>query len=176
MNDLLHRVELHSPEQARAILARNLLPWIGEQLTQGLELVVEARLLEDDITAKQRGYLHGGVLTQISKEAAVRGEKFPMEVWKEWYRSQFLGFDVVTCIDPFTGRKLRRRVRKSTEDLGRRSLAEYTERVIAHASTELGLTINPPMVKEVREAMKRYAARGEVVDADTGEITEGVAA
>jgi hypothetical protein len=176
MNDILLRVELHTEDQAREVLTRTAHPWIKDQLRQGRELVVEFRLLEDDITEKQRGYLHAGVLTQIAKEATVRGEKFPMEVWKEWYRSQFLGFKVVTCIDPFTGRKLRRRVRISTEDLGRRGLAEYTERVIAHASTELGLTINPPMVKEVREAMKRYAARGETVDADTGEITEGAAA
>lgn len=172
MTDLLHRVELHEPEQAKDVLKRSMLPWIGEQLKQGRELVLEARLLDDDITRKQRAYLHAGVLTQIAREAVVRGDRFPMEVWKEWYRSQFLGFDVVTCIDPFTGRKSRRRVRISTEDLGKRGLAEYTERVIAHASTDLGLTIDPPMVKEVREAMKRFAARGERVDVDTGEILE----
>jgi hypothetical protein len=171
VSDILHRVELHTAEQGREVLVNNMLPWIGEQLKHGRKLVVEARLLDDDITEKQRGYLHAGVLTQISQEAVVNGERFPMEVWKEWYRSQFLGFKVVTCIDPFTGKKSRRRVRVSTEDLGKRGLAEYTERVTAHASTELGLTIRPPMVKEVREAMKRYAARGEKVDADTGEIT-----
>lgn len=176
MNEILLRCELHDPEQGHKTLATYAWPWAKEQLLQGRELVAEIRLLEDDITAKQRGYLHGGVLTQIAREAVVRGDRFPMEVWKEWYRSQFLGFDVVTCIDPFTGRKLRRRVRKSTEDLGRRGLAEYTERVIAHASTELGLTIDPPMVKEVREAMKRFAARGETVDTETGEITEGATA
>lgn len=50
MTDLLHRVELHDPEQGRAVLTRSMLPWIGEQLKQGRELVLEARLLEDDIT------------------------------------------------------------------------------------------------------------------------------
>lgn len=172
MNAILHRVELHTPEQGREVLTRNMLPWIGEQLKHGRKLVVEAKLLDDDITEKQRAYLHAGVLTQIAQEAVVNGERFPMEVFKEWYRNQFLGFKVVTCIDPFTKKKSRRRIRVSTEDLGKRGLAEYTERVIAHASTELGLTIRPPMVKEVREAMKRYAARGEKVDLSTGEITE----
>lgn len=176
MSDLLLRAEMHTPEQGHQVLSGYVWPWAKEQLQQGRELVAEFRLLEDDITEKQRGYLHAGVLTQISQEAVVRGEKYPMEVWKEWYRSQFLGFTVVTCIDPFTGKKSRRRVRISTEDLGKRGLAEYTERVTAHASTDLGLTIRPPMTKEVREAMKRYAARGEAVNAETGEILEGVPA
>jgi hypothetical protein len=70
VTDILHRVELHGTDQGREVMVRNFLPWCGEQLKQGRELVVEARLLDDDITDKQRGYLHGGVLTQISKEAA----------------------------------------------------------------------------------------------------------
>lgn len=172
MTDILHRIELHTPDQAREVLTRNMLPWIGEQLKQGRELVIEARLLDDDITEKQRGYLHAGVLTQIAQEAVVNGDRFPMQTWKEWYRKEFLGFKVVSYVDPFTRKVSRRRHRISTEDLGKRGLAEYTEKVIAHASTDLGLTINPPQTKEVREAMKRYAKRGEKVDAETGEITE----
>lgn len=172
MSDLLLRIEMRDEDQARDVLTRVAHPWIKDQLRAGRELVGEFRLLEDAITEEQRGYLHAGVLTQISMEAVVNGEKFPMPVWKEWYRNEFLGFKVVSTTNPFTGKKSRRRVRISTEDLGRRGLAEYTERVIAHASTELGLTIMPPLKKEVREAMKRYAARGQVLDAETGEITE----
>jgi hypothetical protein len=171
VTDILYRCELHEPEQARTLLRERALPWIGEQLKQGRELVAEFRLLDDDITEKQRGYLHAGVLTQISKEAVVNGERFPMETWKEWYRSQFLGFKVVTSIDPFTRKKSRRRVRVSTESLGVRGMAIYIDRVIAHASTELGLTINPPLTKEVRDSLRRYAKR-EFIDAETGEITE----
>lgn len=173
MADLLMRIELRTPEQARAVLKAQALPWIGQQLERGHELVAEFRYRDDEITEKQRGYLHAGVLTQIAEEAVANGgQKFPMKVWKEWYRSEFLGFKVVTAINPMTGKKSRRRVRVSTEDLGRRGLAQYTERVIAHASTELGLTIRPPMDKDVRESMKRYAAMGVKVDADTGEILE----
>ncbi len=171
MTELLHRVELHTPDQGRTVLTRNMLPWIGEQLAQGRELVLEARLLDDDITDKQRSYLHAGVLTQIAQEAVVNGQRFPMETWKEWYRSQFLGFRIVTSINPFTGRKSRRRMRVSTESLGVRWMAEYIDRVIAHASTELGLTIRAPMTREVREALKRYAKR-EFIDTETGEILE----
>jgi hypothetical protein len=179
--DLLHRVELHTPEQARVVLTQNLLPWIGEQLKQKRELVIEAKLLDDDITDKQRGYLHAGVLTQIAEEAVTNGRQFPMKVWKEHFRSEWLGFRTVTSINPFTGRKSRKRVRVSTEDLGVRGLAKYIDQIIAFASTDLrdkngdGLTIRPPLTREVREAMKRYAKR-EWVDSETGEITEEVAA
>jgi hypothetical protein len=181
VTDILHRVELHGTDQGREVMVRNFLPWCGEQLKQGRELVVEARLLDDDITDKQRGYLHGGVLTQIAQEAvAYGGHKYPMQTWKEWYRREFLGvrgFRVVTSINPMTGKKTKRRQRVSTEDLGVRGMAQYIDRIIAHASTDLfdkngnNLTIRAPLTKEVRDAMRRYAKR-EWIDADTGEIHE----
>lgn len=170
-DDILMRVDLIDAEQARTALVRRALPWIGEQLAAGRELVGEFRLRDDDITHKQRGYLHAGVLTQIAKEAVVNGEQFPMKTWKEHFRSEWLGFKVVTSVNPFTRRKSRKRVRVSTEDLGVRGLAKYIDRVIAFASTDLrdrrgdGLTIRPPLTKEVRDAMRKYAKR-EWIDAD----------
>jgi hypothetical protein len=176
VTDLLHRVELHSPEQARAVLARNLLPWIGEQLTQGRELVVEARLLEDDITDKQRGFLHGVVLTEIAQFARLpNGRQYDMKTWKEHFRSEWLGFKVVTSINPLTGRKVRRRVRVSTEDLGIRAMAEYIDRIIAFAATDLGVTVSEPLPPELRGTRRKRTA-AEMADQETGEIREGVAA
>lgn len=177
MSDTSFYVVLHHPNampgQARAAVAKQLLPAVDAMFARGVDRVrLTAEEEEDAITREQRAYLHAGVLTQIAEEAVANGTKYPMKVWKEWYRSEFLGFKVVTSINPFTGKKSRRRVRVSTEDLGRRALAEYTERVIAHASTDLNLTIRPPMKKEVRDAMKRFAERGQKVDADTGEIME----
>lgn len=177
MTDILLRVELHNVEQGRAALVRQALPWVGEQLHQGRELVAEFRLLDDAITEAQRGYLHAGVLTQIAEEAVVNGEQFPMATWKEHFRSEWLGFKSVSCINPLTGKKSRRRVRVSTEDLGVRSLAKYIDKVIAFAATDLrdrngdGLTIHAPRTKEVRESLKRHAKR-EWVDPETGEISE----
>jgi hypothetical protein len=180
VSDILLRAEFHEPVAAHRTLAEYVWPWVKEQTAQGRELVAVFRLLEDAITEAQRGYLHAGVLTQIAEEAVVNGQRFPMKVWKEWYRSEFLGFEVVTGINPFTGRKTRRRVRVSTEDLGVRGMAMYIDRVIAHASTEQrdkngdALTIRPPLTREVRESLKRYAKR-EWIDPETGEITETAA-
>lgn len=174
MSDILYRVELRTPEQARDALKQGALPWIGEQLKQGRELVGEFRLLDDAITEAQRGYLHGVVLTEIAQFARVNGgQQFPMAVWKEWYRSEFLGFKVVTSINPFTGKKVRRRVRISTEDLGVRGMIDYIDRVIAHAATELGVTVSEPLPPHLRPQRRRARAVAEGnVDAETGEILE----
>ena len=173
MSDILYRAELHTPEQARAVLKGRALPWIGEQLHQGRELALEVRLLDDDITDKQRAYLHGVVLTEIARFARVDGQAFDMKVWKEWYRAEFLGFKTVTHINPFTGKKVRRRVRVSTEDLGVRGMAEYIDRVIAHAATVLGVVVSEPLPPELRPGRRRAQAveRGEV-DPETGEVLE----
>ena len=129
MTDILFRAELHNPEQARAILARQALPWVGEQLKQGRELVAEFRLLDDDITDKQRAYLHGVVLTEIALQARPDGQRFDMKVWKEFLRDKFLGFKTVTHKNPLTGKKVRRRERVSTEDLGVRRMAEIARKL-----------------------------------------------
>lgn len=135
-----HIIHLVNPEQARAVLKTSALPWIGEQLAAGRACVMELRLDEDLKTDKQRAYLHGCVLANIAQQARPNGEKFPLAVWKEWYRNEFLGFRTVTHRNPFTKKTSRRRQRLSTEDLSLRRYAEYIERVIAHAVTTLGVT------------------------------------
>lgn len=172
MSEILYRVELRDPEQARQALAKGALPWIGEQLKQGRELVGEFRLLDDAITDAQRGYLHGVVLTEIAQFCRANEEQFPMPVWKEWFRDKYLGFKVVTHTDPFTRRKLRRRVRISTEDLGVRGLAQYIDKVIAFAATDLNYQVSEPLPPHLRPQRRKRAA---VIDQETGEIMEATA-
>jgi hypothetical protein len=172
--DLLHRVELHEPEQARAALARSMLPWIGEQLKQGRELVLEARLLEDDITQKQRGYFHAVVLQELSDFVRPGGVKHAPEVWKVYLKERFLGFKVVTSIDPLTGKKRRLRHRVSTEDLGIRGYANFIDECIAFAATECGYTVSEPLPPELRPGRRRPTAK-QLADQETGEILETTA-
>lgn len=119
----------------------------------GHATVVEVRTAEDEKTDKQRRYLHGYVLMTISRQSAPGGQKFDMKTWKEHFRAEFLGFKTVTTKNPMTGKKVRRRVRVSTEDLGVKGYSEYIDRVTAFAATELGV--------EFRE---------EWVDPETGEV------
>ena len=169
MSEILMRVELHDEQQAAAAM-RSAWPWAKDQLRQGRALVAEYRLLDDAITSEQRGYLHGVVLTEIAQFVRVNGQSYPMPVWKEWFRDKFLGFKVVTHIDPFTRRKLRRRVRVSTEDLGVRRLAKYIDEVIAFAATDLNYTVSEPLPPHLRP--QRRHKKAESVDQETGEIMD----
>lgn len=146
-------VDLINPVQAHQVLTSVLWPHAKALLMAGHRLQLELRYAEDVKTDKQRRYLHGFVFKTIAEQAVVHGEKYPLKVWKEWYRGEFLGFKTVTHRNPITGKKTRRRERQSTEQLGVKGYRDYIERVLAHAATELGV--------EFAE---------EFVDPNTGEI------
>jgi hypothetical protein len=82
-----------------------------------------------------------------------------MAVWKEWFRAEFLGHKTQTCINPITGKKSRRRVRVSTEDLGVKGYAQLIDRVTAYAVMELGVRFSMDF--------RQYESW---VDQETGEI------
>lgn len=142
-----------NPVEAHKVYAGPLREILKAHAVAGNATVVEVRTAEDVKTDKQRRYLHGYVLLTIAREARVNGQQFDMRTWKEWYRATFLGWKVVTFKDPFSGKKVRRRQRVSTEDLGVKGYSEYIERVTAHAASELGV--------EFRE---------EWIDPETGEV------
>lgn len=159
MSDVLMRATWHNAQQGRQHCKAVFLPWCGEQLKSGRSLVVEARLYEDAKTDRQRAYYHGVVLTTIAKQAKSNNQQYPMPVWKEYFRNEYLGHKTVTTINPMTGKKSRRRIRISTEDLGVRAYSNLIDRVTAFAATELNVTFDS---FEQWEQMQ--------VDPDTGEI------
>lgn len=146
-------ITLTDEVQGHAIVAKTFWPWCRAQLHEHRQVVIEARLAEDCKTDKQRKFLHGYILMAIANQAAPNGVKFPMQVWKEHFRNEFLGFKTVTTTNPLTRKKSRKRVRVSTEDLGVKGYSEYIDRVAAFAATELAV-----------EFMEQW------VDPDTGEI------
>lgn len=166
MSDLILSVHLRDAVQGRMAMKDQVLPFIGAHLQAGRQLVCKVVEAEDALTEQQRGYYHV-VLQFIADHATANGQKFPMPVWKEWFRDRFLGFKVRSFTNPMTGRKSRRRVRVSSEDLGVRGYANLIDQVIAFASTELGLTVPEP-----REPLPKpqRARRRERVDPETGEI------
>lgn len=142
-----------NPVEAHKIYAGPIREMLKALSTAGHATVVEIRTAEDAKTDKQRRYLHGYVLMTISRQAAPGGQKFDMRVWKEQFRSMFLGFKTVTHKNPLTGKKIRRRERVSTEDLGIKGYSEYIDRVTSFAAMELGV-----------EFMDEW------IDPDTGEV------
>lgn len=152
MSDVMLQVLWINPQQAGVSLNQTVIPWAKSMMLAGHRLIGEFRLAEDAKTDAQRRYYHGVILTEIAKQASVNGQKFPLPVWKEHFRAEYLGFKTVTFINPMTGKKSRRRVRKSTEDLGVKAYAALIERVTAFAVTELSV---------------EFPAR---IDPETGEI------
>lgn len=145
------------PVQSNQVLKKVVWPWLKSQTMAGNRITLECRLTEDAKTDAQRRFYHGIILKQIAQQAVVNGQKFPLAVWKEHFRNEYLGFRTVTYTNPMTGKKSRRRVRKSSEDLGVKGYAHLIEKVTAFAVTELSV---------------QFAEKGEHIDHETGEIIQ----
>lgn len=164
MADIALHAVWSTQEQARASFLQRVAPWCMDQWAAGRRLEVEVRLQEDAKTDRQRAYYHGVVLKSIAAQARPSGQQYPLAVWKEHFRAEYLGHKTVTTKNPLTGKKVRRRLRVSTEDLGVKGYSQLIDRVSAFAATELGVTF--PATYQQWEGMQ--------VDPDTGEIIGGV--
>lgn len=164
MSDMSICAAWNEPVQAGQHFKNVLAPWCKSMWAAGHRLHVEVRLHEDAKTVRQRRYYHGVELKTIAQQAKPNGQQYPLAVWKEHFRAEYLGSKTVTSKNPLTGKKVRRRVRVSTEDLGVKGYSQLIERVSAFAATELGVSF--PASFEQWESME--------VDQDTGEIIGGV--
>jgi hypothetical protein len=151
----LARVTLHNPVQGHKAYC-DLWKTAKANLTAERKLVVTLSDYEDALTDQQRRYYHGYVLTVIAQRGKVNGQRYKFRTWKDYYRDKFLGFKTQTEINPMTGKKHRRRIRISTEDLGVKGYNILIEEVTAHACTELGVEFPVTL--------------GEWIDQETGEV------
>ena len=148
-------VVLSDPVAAHAAITR-IWPNIKGELLAGNRHVIEVRPYEDKLSDAQRRYYHGYILEEIARQARIDGRAYPMPVWKEHFRKTFLGAKRKTFVDPISGRKSKRSIRVSTEDLGVRGYNQLIEKVTAFAVTELGVNFDLSM--------------DEFIDHETGEI------
>lgn len=118
MAELALRAAWNDPVQAGQHFKNVLAPWCKSMWAAGHRLHVEVRLHEDAKTDRQRAYYHGVVLKTIAQQAKPNGQQYPLSVWKEHFRKEYLGHKTVTIKNPLTGKKSRTRQRVSTEDLG----------------------------------------------------------
>ena len=160
MSDLSLTVILHNAEQAAMAIRNVAAPKCREIWATGQLVEATFRTHEDAKTDRQRAYYHGVVLKTIAQQARPNGEQHALAVWKEYFRAEYLGYKTVTTKNPITGKKVRRRVRVSTEDLGVKGYSQLIDRVSAFAATELGVTF--PATFQQWEGMQ--------VDSDTGEV------
>lgn len=124
----------------------------------------------EPVGVQQRRFLHGPVLTQISEQVRVFGERFVTAIWKEFYRKLFLPDAWEVRKLPGQKRATPVRVRQSTEDLGIKRYSELIDKVIAHAATEFGVEFR--FESDERESVKyrppaRKAKAKETAEAET---------
>lgn len=161
MSALMMQAQWSNPQQANVHFKQTMAPWCKSMWAAGHRLVVEVRLHEDVKTDRQRRYYHGVILKEIAQMARPHGEAFSLAAWKEHFRAEYLGFKTVTTKNPITGKKVRRRMRVSTEDLGVKAYALLIDRVTAFAVTDLGVEFSCPSFAQFEGAQ---------IDPETGEI------
>lgn len=138
MNDILDRVV--TTKEGAHDAARQAYSFAQTLLMNEKPVRIRCEEWEDDIGTRQRNFLHGVVLRQISEQVVMPdGTRYVMATWKEFNRARFLGdrWESYEIPGQFTktGKpvKKRRKVRVSTEELGARAYSEYIDKVIDNA-------------------------------------------
>lgn len=119
------------------------------EIDNGANVQVSVALAVEPVTVKQRKFLHGPVLSQISEQVRIGGERYVIKVWKDYFHDLFLPdewhLERRFHLDKATGelvpdkRATPRRVRISTEELGPKAYAQHTEKIIDYATVEWGV-------------------------------------
>lgn len=129
----------------------------------------------DDISARQRRFLHGPVLGQIAEQVRMPdGTRYVAAIWKTYFKRLFLGqggyrfvMRKVPRWDAAAGRMVEpkratpHREVISTEDLSVKQYSEFIDKVLAHAASELGVVfeLDPIERDGVRYVSKRAARK-----------------
>lgn len=93
----------------------------------------------EDMSTRQRAFLHAAVFPQIAEQVKPEGVEFSAKTWKEFYRALYLGHRWECVRYPGQKRATPRKVRISTEGLSTKQYSTYIDQVIAHAVTEYGV-------------------------------------
>jgi predicted GNAT superfamily acetyltransferase len=131
-------LNLINPTQAYQAI-NNVWLKVKSELQAGNKQVIELKSYEEALTAKQRKYYHGYILTTIAQSVSVDGRKYHLNVWKEHYRRLFLPDAIVDITDIKTGATRRELHRVSSESLSVKGYTKLIEQVTADAASEYGV-------------------------------------
>lgn len=133
-------------------------------IDQGKRVRFELAEAEDELTVKQRGFLHAAVLPQIAEQVRMPdGTRYVAAIWKEHLKDLFIPdkWDMVRLPfvrDKKTGewkaskKKVPVKRRKSTEALSIKGYSDFIDKCIAHATVEWGVVFR--FIAEEREAVR----------------------
>ncbi|MEY4415389.1 MAG: hypothetical protein RIQ53_2682 [Pseudomonadota bacterium] len=105
---------------------------------------------EDELTIRQRGFLHAAVFPQIAEQVTFPdGSRYVADAWKEYFRKRFLPdkfvmektlrWDAKLGRTVVAKRRTPQRKRISTEDLGVKRYSKHIDDVIDTAVLEFGV-------------------------------------
>ena len=172
-----HTAMLRMNEMAKAAVERSRAAAAGRADEDGVvpdaqPLRLTLGIAEDDLTAKQRGFLHAAVLPQIAEQYTFPdGTRYVAAIWKEHFRQRFLGdrwvMKAIPRWDEKQGRmvqpkrKTPHRERISTEELSVKQYSQHIDRVIDTAVAELGVVFDfdAAQREEVRYVKTKRAAK-----------------
>ena len=134
-------INLIEPSQAHKALQTVWLK-VKAELMAGNKQMLTLQSFEEAMTTQQRKFYHSAVLTTIANQAVINGRKFAMPVWKEHYRTKFLGDKVEEITSIKTGVVKREVARVSSESLSVKGYNKLIEQVTADAATEFGVVFD----------------------------------
>lgn len=108
-------------------------------LNAGQRVELRVLIARDPIRVKQRKFLKDIVFGQISEQVRLDGQRYTKEMWAEHFRKEWLGSRFEEKQYPFEPEPRIEEIKNSTEELGVKGYAEYTDRVIAFAQTDLSV-------------------------------------
>jgi hypothetical protein len=128
-----------SPEQAHAMANQLYQNDLKPAAADGVIMRVDVQEWDDDRSLQQNRFYWGPCLKEISEQARVAGVQYTDEAWHEFFKRQFLGFEIEKV--KVAGRRKTTIIRrlKSTRKLGVRAFSKYLDQVQAYATTELGV-------------------------------------
>lgn len=140
-------------------------------LDNGEQVLLTVGVAVEPVGIQQRKFLHGPVLTQISEQVRVKGERFTTDIWKEHLKNVILEREPEYVMRKMPGAKRAtpRRVRRSTESLGVRDYAKFIDEVIDYAVAEWGVVFRFEMNE--REAVRYVDPRRLKKPAPAGELS-----
>lgn len=170
MSDLSVSLYLREPVSAHTQLREAWQQCIKPNLLAGRQIVCKLVEAEDERSLQQLRFYWGVVLKTISEQASIGGQKYAADAWHELAKRQFIPRRVRKTKVAGKKRPVVTVTLGSTSDLSVRKMGVYLEQVMAWAGTDLGVVFPELLPVELRGP--RPKPKREVVDQDTGEITE----
>ena len=112
-------------------------------------VLIECKPATEPVGIRQRKFLHGVVLVQVSDQARILGHRYNVQTWKDLFKGILIPDDwQMQPVPVIENGKLIRweekpvKQEKSTEALGQRAYGEFIDKVIDYAALELGVVFN----------------------------------